>query len=529
MVRNCSFLLFLLFTHMLAAQQVDWLQSWPVQYDLNPGMPDQSLASDGVDLVGMRLLNATHVYGQKVYGGVSMDRLDPVSGELMLSCALGDSVTINTAIVHAGVGYFAGSFQGDALVLCDGSVLPGTTGQPFNEHPFIIAWDLAADEILWSRDISIGQGPNFTISSLAIDPQGDLWYAIEDFFTGRIIEVDQNGNDLSTRTIDGCKRIGAISFDPWGGLYVSGAADANGGFTFAGMSPSIPEEFDYNMFVLRYRPDGSAGFAHFASDITFQAPEVVATNDGHAYLAGELFDTTSWGGIPFNGPDWVNSGFLAKLDSTGQFLWGIESDPAGGPLTGDLGLAKGNAIAVDALNNVHLLGNVRGMVDWGNNVVSDGMTLGAHAITVVAFSPEGVPQWATTSFPGSVIFAQSITAGSGAIHFASHITNEVTFGSETTNTGGSQASMVGRIDGIATSIQDRSLNGISIWPNPANDRCCLLHDGPSTSMDLIDATGSIVRNLKIGNGINAIDLQPLRSGIYLLRDAAGNTARLVKE
>ncbi len=529
MLRNCSLLLFLLFTHLIAAQQVDWLKSWPVQYELNPGMPDQAIASSADDLVGMRLVNASHVYGQKVYGEVSMDRLDPISGELMLSCLLNDSVTIDAIHVHAGIGYFAGRFQGNALSICDGSTLAGSPDQPFTEHPFIIAWDLNTDEILWSRDISIEHGANFTITSLATDPQGDLWYSIEDFFTGKVIQVDQDGNDGEVRTIDGCKRIGAISFDPWGGLYVSGAADDNGNFTFAGMSPSIPAEFDYNMFVLRYRADGSAGFAEFANDITFQAPKVVATNDGNAYLACNIFDTLSWGGIPFNGPDWVNSAFLAKLDSTGQFLWGVESDPAGGTLTGDFGLAKGNSIAVDAFNNVHMLGDLRGSVDWGNDVISDGMTLGAHSLTIVAFSPDGIAQWSATSFPGSVIFSQGITAGTGAIHFASHITGEVIFGSETENTGGSQASMVGRIDGIATSFQDRTVNEIALWPVPASDLCFLLNNGSSKKVDLIDGTGAVVRELTIVNGINAIDLQTLRSGIYLLRDAAGNTARIVKE
>ncbi len=73
-----------------------------------------------------------------------------------------------------------------------------------------------------------------------------------------------------------------------------GAAD-NSGFSFAGFTPVT--EAQYNMFVLRYRPDGSAGFAAFAEDITFQKPVVVSTDDGYAYLAGNVFSETNWGGF----------------------------------------------------------------------------------------------------------------------------------------------------------------------------------------------------------------------------------------
>ncbi|HRD53354.1 MAG TPA: hypothetical protein PKY96_11980, partial [Flavobacteriales bacterium] len=204
------------------------------------------------------------------------------------------------------------------------------------------------------------------------------------------MRVDEDGNDVEVRPISGIRRFGTISFDPWGGLYVSGSCE-NGTLTFGGQDFAVESDGGYNMFVLRYKPDGTAGFAEFAADGSFQDPVVVATSDGHAYLSGVLMvPSPSWGGLSFEGSNWGSDIFLTKLDSTGQFLWGLESTPASNGITGDLERSNGPNIALDASDQVYLIGTLRGSLDWGNGVASDGLTLGARSITVVAFSTDGV-------------------------------------------------------------------------------------------------------------------------------------------
>ena len=517
-----------------SAQQVDWLTSAPVAYTMNPSMPDQVLTSAPGYLVAERQMSGDLNFGNSLYGSAVLERLDATTGAQTWSCQLFDSVKVGSAAVSAdGMAYFAGSFIG-GLLLCDGSILGGVpNGGLWHENLFLIAVDLNTGLLQWTRNLSLTYDQASMNTSLAIDPSGNLWYTIEEWGVGRVIRVDANGDDVETRVIDGVRLFGTISFDPWGGLYVSGSAD-NSGFAFGGSAYQNYGTTGYSMFVLRYRPDGTAGFAEFADDVTFHDPTVVATSDGHAYLAGDmLLEGTNWGGIPFNGPDWVYAMFLTELDSTGQFLWGVESDPAGGTITGDVFRSKGPCIAVDASSNVYLMGTLRGTVDWGNGVVSNGLTLGVHTLTIVAFTPDGTPQWAATSqADGSFNESRTVTAMAeeNTVHFAGHITSQFTFTPETTNVGGAQAAMVGKLDGLSTGVRDVVVNDdLSAWPNPVTDVLNIEVAGNKVLLgELLNSAGQRVRNITLRPGRNAIDVGTLPSGLYLLRTMAGSTTRIAK-
>lgn len=534
-MRNSILALSIVLIPAATAQQVDWLTSEPMAYTMNPDMPDQVLASAPGHLIGMRQTTVAFVYGQTAYGQAIMERLDPTTGAQVWSCALFDSVHVSAAAVGAdGKAYFAGSFMGE-MGLCDGSMLGGVQGQTaWFENHFIVAIDLTTGFVEWTRNISMAQPNAGDIASLAIDPQGNLWYALSEWGIAKVIRVDALGNDAETRIIDGPRLIGTISFDPWGGLYVSGSAD-NSGFAFGGQFYQNYGTTGYSMFVLRYRPDGTAGFAEFADDVTFHKPTVVATTNGHAYIGGAmLLDGTNWGGITFNGPDWVYATFIAKLDSTGTFLWGTESDPAGGPITGDMNRSKGPCVAVDANDNPYLFGNLRGLVDWGNGVMSNGLTIGARSMTVVSFAPDGTPQWAATSDPiGFANNAQTITAlaETDALHFAGHISGEFMFSPHTTGVVSTQSAMVGRIGGISTSVQELTGSlGLVVWPNPASDVLNVeLNGAGAVRSYLFNSAGQRVRSMMLRPGRNTMDVDGLAPGLYLLCLTDGRAVRVVKE
>ncbi|MBK6343279.1 MAG: T9SS type A sorting domain-containing protein [Flavobacteriales bacterium] len=514
------------------AQQVDWLTAAPVGFSLNPAMPDQALASAPGRLVAMRTVSNSLIYGQTLYGEVALDALDPVTGGVLLSCLLGDSVSVGAAAVDAaGIAYFTGRFMGDVLEFCDGTQLAGIGGDPFTENHFLLAWDLTSGSALWMRNLSISYPAAADVPSLALDPDGSLWYVLQDFFDGRAVRVDAMGNDAEVRDISGIRRFGTISFDPWGGLYMSGSCE-NGTLSFGGQDFPVESDEGYNMFVLRYKPDGTAGFAEFADDVTFTNPTVVAATDGHAYIAGDLFlQGTDWGGITFNGPNWVYDVFIAKLDSTGQFLWGLQSAPTGGGINGDMHRAKGPCVAVDANDNPYLFGTLRGVIDWGNGVVSNGLTLGAQTMSVVAFAQDGTPQWAATSTPGPYQESQTITAlaETDALHFAGHINGTLTFGAHTVNAGGQQAAVVGRIGDLSTGIAHApEAPALLSCPNPAHT-VCTIHAASAQSAQLLDGGGQIVRSIRLTAGANVLSLSGLAPGIYLLRSKDGGVTKLTVE
>lgn len=462
------------------AQVPDWLVGYPVSWNLNPGMPRHVLAaSPGGHLMSARLVGPAFSYSPSVIGVCAVERLDPGTGQPMWSCALADSASVECgAVDDEGNVYVAGKMIGD-LVLCDGSVLAHSQGGWLDVDLYLMKFD-AAGALLWARNLELTQPGVGTIGALAIDPDGSLWYATTDFVLTRINKVDADGNDVESRYIDGGKSIGGMSFDQAGGLYVSGSCDGNA-FAFGGINPPLPVNEPYLMYLARFKPDGTGDWARFAHDITFKHPMVVADGQGHAYLAGELMDSTSWGGVLFNGPDWGTSTFLAKVDSSGQFLWGIESDPPGGAIDGDLAAAAGACVALDGAGRPYITGTLRGLVDWGGGVVSDGGEMTTRTQTIVAFDTDGTPLWATSSAPTSTFLnAMAITAmNDGTLHFSAHVNGPYEFPPLSINEGGGQAYTLGRISSTSTGIiahgQDDAhfaypspfSSGFSIMPRPS--------------------------------------------------------------
>ena len=58
----------LLCTTLIHAQQCDWLTSATIDYDMNPSMPSEVLASAPGRLVAARNTTGDFVYGQTLYG-----------------------------------------------------------------------------------------------------------------------------------------------------------------------------------------------------------------------------------------------------------------------------------------------------------------------------------------------------------------------------------------------------------------------------------------------------------------------------
>lgn len=517
----------------LNAQQVDWLNGPLVDFTLNPGMSRHTIASAPGMLVTARLLDVSAIYGNAVFGSVALELLDPASGDTWLSCVLSDSVSITAAAVNpAGIAYFSGSFLGNAIRFCNNSELPGLGGA-FTENHFVMAWNLNTGMPYWSRNLSESYPDIFEVPALAVDPDGFLWYAATEFMDGSLVKVDFFGEELEVRPVANIRRFGTISFDPWGGLYASGSCE-DGVLTFGGQGFVVESNESYNMFVLRYKPDGTPGFARFGADVTFTHPTVVATSDGYAYLAGDLHLAGEvWPGLQFEGSNWGSDVFIAKLDSTGQFLWGVETLPQDAGIIGDVERAQGPCIAVDVDNRVYFAGTNRGVVDWGNGVLSQGQ-IPNRGLTVVAFAEDGSARWAATSTPATwFATAQGIaaTAEADAVHLAGHLAGNFSMGAFTAGTENGQHAVFARIADMSTGIN--STNGTSVlhaWPNPAAGLLFVEWNGPVYApCDLHNSSGQWVRSTTLIPGMNTVDLEGLTPGLYLLRTAFGDALRVVVE
>ena len=522
----------LLFFGPVSGQSVSWLLGDAVDYEFNPGMPRHALAADQDHLVEMRSVGIAFNYSDATYGTIALDLRDPATGAVGSSCILGDSVAVKAVVIGPdGVAYFTGRFLGGGMELCDGSVVAGVNGGPFTENHFLLAWDLNNGGVLWIRNLSLTHAMAEDVPSIAVDPDGRLWYLLRHFTDALVIQVDDEGNDVVERSIDGLRHLGTLSFDPWGGLYVSGSCE-NGMLSFGGVDFPVMSDEGYNMFVLRFKPDGTAGFAQFAEDITFQDPTVVATNDGHAYLAGSIFIGTEWGGLPVGGAIWGSNIFIARMDSSGTFEWTLGPELVPGQILGDVDRARGPCIDVDGSGSVYFLGMCRGLVEWGNGVTSGtGGTIDRN-LTLLAVDASGQPQWAMSSGTTTwSVTSQGLTVADDgtSVHFMAHLADPLTMGGFTAGTVGQQSAITGRISLLPTGIGlEDGPSVLMCWPTPTSEVLNVEWPGAErVPAEILTTMGQVVRSATLSPGVNRIDVSDFPSGVYLLRTSQGELVRIV--
>lgn len=507
------------------AQAVQWLTSSPIGFNINPDIPQHLLAaSDAEHLYVGRSTTLTYLYGT-VYGAAVVEQRD-AQGAVNWSFALGDSLQLQCmAAAPDGRVVLGGRFfrtlhlnGTDALTASFGNEIPET---------FLMALDING-ELLWRRDLALDELTNTDVQAITFDPQGRAWYATCDFFRADIKRVDDLGNDVETRPLEDAKTIGGISFDPWGGLYVSGAA-SNPGISVNGTF--YPIATTYNFFVTRMAADGASQWLESAEDVTFQRPVVKADVFGHAYLLGSPFDSLTFGGIHFHRPEWNSTFFLARLDSTGAFQWGFQP-PMGAPFSGQFDVARQASLGVNDAGDAVLLGVANGIVGWGNNVVTDAGSIQERAITVLALDSTGTPQWELHGGSADHDVPQGLDVlPEGICHIAVQVRDTFLLGPFTAETA-DPTLVVARID--------PSMNTGIATPGPTADRLTV-YPSPFTtcfSVAVADATGAAqvtVRDASSRIVSSGSSLQGLgyafASGVYLVEVSQGTRrwhARVVK-
>lgn len=512
------------------AQQLQWLRATPIQWDLNPDVATHLIsASPNGLLFGARPTGNGFVYGSDVFGQVLVERIDAATGASLAGCALGDSALVESMVVRDdGMAFFGGRYMGH-LSLCDGQVM-STGGGPFDMHLFLLAMN-ADGLLLWAKDLTLDHADAQRVPALALDANGMLWCGLEEFEAVRLVQLDAQGQELQTRTIEGTRSLGGLAFTSQNELYATGSTSGGpAGMTFGGVNVPVPDA--YMMFVLHMHADGTGHWARLAHDVTFQSPNVAVDSDGNAYVAGELLDAASFGNVHLHGPQWLYDVFLAKVDASGDFLWGVESAPAGSPpILGDLQRGRGPCLAVDGQGHSYLTGSMRGSVDWGGGVVSEGASLTQQTQTIVAFSADGAPLWARTSTPSDTyVAAQCITCDdNGALWFATHVNGQFDLDPFSVDQGGDQAFCDGRIDALAEAIAPTvAPDHLVAFPSPAADELTVVNDGAPRPMDLFNAEGRLVAHWSVPAGARTMDVHALPPGPYVLRGAAGEQLRWIK-
>jgi hypothetical protein len=178
-----------------------------------------------------------------------------------------------------------------------------------------------------------------------------------------------------------------LKLDSYGNTWVTGFT-SNNSQSFNGLDTIAP--FIYSEYVVKYDPSETAQWVRFIQDITLQQFNIETDNQGNAYLSGNLFDSTSFGNLHANGPQWVYDYFVTKIGPDGNFIWLNEIPP--GNTLGDATIGNANFLSCSENGDTYITGFFRGEINFGNGVTLSPFDF--YDVFVISYNEDGEVQWA---------------------------------------------------------------------------------------------------------------------------------------
>jgi hypothetical protein len=498
----------------LTAQQFDWVTNYEVRYQFSPGVPRQNLCKgNNSEIWTARNDSIVSAGSMKAFGTQLIERRSQ-NGNVLQTIQLGTEAHIVDMIVDPNDQLFIAGYFINILDI-DGQDTLQHSGGVLVDDPFLLCF-AANGNLLWKRNLNAGLTNDVLLYRLALSPNGWVYYARTNFTDGYICRLDTNGHDAAQVVLGNVRTIGDIAFDPNGNLFVAGGTGNGAPFTAGGLSVNVPDS--YMMFLLRLNNMGLGSWVHFAHDITFQTPHLTTDAFGNAYIAGELFDTLSWGNLQFQGPDWVYDFFLAKVDSNGTFLWGKEAPNPTGGIVGDFQLANFRSINADPNGNIVLCGNQRGSIDWGFGIQTSNPILSQYNLGIVYFDASGQTQWAKNITDSSAYKQMhQVMHQDGNWYFSASLTQSPNITFDTINIALPyfQNALFARISNTTTGIEETATDNLSLYPNPGTGIFQLPnHIRPQSPICVYNTEGRLVKQVPMTE--KQIDLRQFPKGMYLI-------------
>lgn len=512
MKRTLSTIIFILFSCFSFAQQIDWLHSDSIGYSANPALPKYRTTKFEKGVILARLNGLRQLYGNDILGNFNLERFDSLGNKLW-TAELRGKVQVNTVITDLSNNlYVAGVFM-ETMDINSIDTL-NNTGVAFNENSFLLSFD-SNGNFRWKRNLSIADQDIESVTTLSKDNNGEIWYCIQKSTSNTFVHIDSNGNDLNNYLIDGSRLCSSFSFDSNGNLFISGATES-GMITVNGYSEGVSES--YMMFVTRIDYLGHTSWIRLAHDITFQEPQIVCSKNGEAFVAGNVFDSTSWQGINFPRIFFGSSFFIAKVDSLGNFIWGRSISASD---TGNFTIGSGRFIDVDEEGSVYMTGSQVGKIHYSPQLIVNTGIPASYNHVVVKYDNLGNAIWERhggNSY-GNYVAEISVTGINKGV-LSSGIVGEAIYDSLSTNQTGVQAALLVHFNDslnmpvtVAEVNNDRSL----FYPNPFNNQIFFNKNIEVNNPTVFSEEGFIVLFEKKLDDRFLKQLSSLSSGIYFFR------------
>lgn len=517
-------------TAWIDAQQFEWAVVQPVNITSNPAYLRVHVTVDSSGFPACaRLFNYRTNYGLNYYGDVIVEKMTP-SGASVFSDILYGKVSVdglatdrhNNLIVY---GRFRDTIRIDtALRIAMGA-----------EHAFLIKL-APMGSMRWLKDMTAGSPSMEGISDMAVDQTNRYWITEQGFGLASTVRLlDDAGNVISTYVQDNVRIVSGVAVDEAGNVWAAGST-FNGTMTFNGTSVEAPHP--YNLYVVKYRPNGSVAWVRFVEDITLQTPRIAVNAEGQTLISAQLWDAFLFGDSTSYGPEWVYDFFLAQLDSSGTFQW-VREIPQGNSL-GDGTIGNGRHVGIGPSEVAYVCGFQRNQINWGQGVISN--SVGGHDALILGYSSTGVVLWARTA-GGSSFYADRADAviadRNGNLYVTGLVGPNAAFDSLFFSGGHVNAFLAKITFSPVVNVENPSPGrGVLLfpnYPNPFNPTTTIKYEltaAATVELAVYDVLGRKIQTLVKGRRERGTHLErwngadergrPLPSGVFFLRLKAGN-------
>jgi hypothetical protein len=327
--------------------------------------------------------------------------------------------------------YMAGKYEQQAIF---GGLQISNRG---NHDIFLSKYD-AAGNLLWIRT---GGGVNGDYATtLATDGGNNLFiageiegYGVPVYFDGSTDSLvligdndvflacyDLNGNFKWATSAGGFQSDKAlgVTTDAFGNCYICGYFTDTIHF---GNSNFLYGQGQRDLFIAKYDSSGNFIWARGAGSIgRDEAKSIACDASGNIYLTGLFSNQVDFGGLTVNSPNGYYDMFLAKYDLNGNLLWLRTGSSAFDEV--------GWSLAVDGNNRVYVGGEFNAYAVFDSQAL---VTNGMSDCFIACYDSSGAIQWARSAGGSLIDRARGICCDGQSIFFTGQFGGQAQFGNST--------------------------------------------------------------------------------------------------
>jgi hypothetical protein len=421
----------------------------------------------------------------------------------------GRSVTIDNQGNH----YITGEFSGTATF--------GTTTLTCNGTSDIFVAKLDTNgNWLWA--VNGGTGTIAGLGSgIAVDDSSNIYVTgsyngTANFGTSQLVssnynnvfvaKLDSDGNWLwavQTLGTDNSSSLD-IALDNANNIYVTGGFNGVASF---GALPPLDYEGLGKLFIAKLDALGNWLWVKQSNGINSNSAGFSITLDdsGYIYLTGGFYGSANFGAIHYYSSGGLADSFVAKLDSSGNWLWVSKTDGFDGDV--------GHSITIDVFNNIYITGMFMGTITFGNTAV---VSIGGYDFYIAKLDTSGNFLWVTSTGGLSWDNGVGISVDNlGNLYVTGYFQGSVNFGTTILASNGFNDIWVAKLNSSGNWLWAKSLGGFGYEHTNeiASDRF-----GNVSITGYFGSTSGIGPDSLIFNGTGSIFVAKLNSGIVEIED-----------